>query len=152
MVLHYSSVLAEVDFSRSIDLGRLPLFAPEKDTSSSLEEAVDRWRTEVRTADAIIISTPAYLYNIPAQLKNALEWLTTSGELHEKPVIAMTYTPHPPRGEKAMKSLLNSLGGLKSRVVCQCAFYQTELKVDDEKRLHGDESIAMLTEAIHLLV
>ena len=133
-------------------MGRLPLFAPEKDVPASIVKEVIHWRTEVRSADAVIISTPAYLYNIPAQLKNALEWLTTSGELLEKPTIAMTYTPHPPRGEKAMLSLLNSLGGLKSRVVCQCALYQSELKIDDKKRLQGDEGIAMLSEAIRLLV
>jgi len=72
--------------------------------------------------------------------------------LLDKAIIAVTYTPHPPRGEKGMISLLNSLGGLKGRVVCQCALYQSELKIDDEKRLYGDESVALLTEAIQLLV
>ena len=136
----------------ALDLGKLPLFAPAKDVPSALPDEVILWRSQVRDADAVIFSTPSYLFNIPAQLKNALEWLTTSGELYEKRVMAMTYTPHPPRGDMAMQSLLNSLKGLKSRVVCQCPLYQSELQVDDQNVLLGDDSIAMLTEAIRLLV
>jgi len=133
------------------DLNLLPLFSPDKDISP-LHIGVQKWRQTVAKSQAMIISTPVYIYNIPAVLKNALEWLATSGELLGKPVLAMTYTPHPPRGEKAMTSLLQSLSALDARIVGQCSLYQNELTITEEKKLEGEGSIEILNAAIELLV
>jgi Predicted flavoprotein len=112
---------------------------------------VIQWRSAVSSADAIIISTPAYLSNVPAILKNALEWLTTSGELSNKAVIAITYTPAPPRGAEAMTSLIWSLKALEARVLAQCPLYQNQLSVADDHSLRGLESIELVDELISLL-
>jgi len=139
------------NFIDSLGLIDLPLFTPDID-HSPWPKMVESWRTQVDRADALIISTPAYLKNIPAVLKNGLEWLTTSGELQGKPTLALTYTPHPPRGEDAMKSLLFSLGALDARIVAQCPLYQNELTIQKDGTLIGKESIELLEEAIALLI
>ena len=56
------------------------------------------WRKILQESDAVIISIPEYIHNIPALIKNALEWVTTSGEFLGKKVLPITFTPHEPRG------------------------------------------------------
>jgi len=128
----------------------LPLFRPELE-KLKLPQKVKDWRAKVKTADAIIISTPEYIHNLPAQIKNALEWLTTSGELFHKPVLPITFTPHEPRGEKAMQSLLWCLQALDARVVAQLPLYQNEIQFDVDGKIIEDENSEMLKEGILML-
>jgi NAD(P)H-dependent FMN reductase len=107
-------------------LRQLPLYRPALD-KAPLPPEVQQWRAEVATAKAVIISTPEYLHNIPAVLKNGLEWLKSSGELFGKPVLPITFTPHPPRGEHAMESLRKSLQALEARIVVELPLYQNAL-------------------------
>jgi NAD(P)H-dependent FMN reductase len=45
-------------------------------------------------------------------LKNALDWLVSSGELNEKPVAAISASPLYSGGDKALASLLLTLSAL----------------------------------------
>jgi len=134
---------------KKFDLLNLPLFQVALDINPLPHEVLS-FRSEVRQADAVIISTPEYIHNIPAVLKSALEWLTTSGELVTKKVLPITYTPNPPRGEKAMTSLLNSLKALDANVVTSISLYQNEIKIENGK-VNNDDQLDMLTVAIDLL-
>ena len=129
----------------------LPLYSPDIDQPDQLSQSVLNWRSSVSRAQSVILSTPVYIYNIPALLKNALEWLTTSGELYGKPVFVFTYTPHPPRGDKAMASLIPSLQALNAQILGQCQLYQSELFIRDNFDLEGEESIVLLDEAMSML-
>lgn len=131
-------------------LDQLPLFKADSD-KHPWNEAVLAWRAAVKQADAILISTPAYIYNLPALLKNALEWVTSSGEFAQKRVLAITFTPHAPRGEKAMQSLLWSLQALDAQVVAQLPLYQNEIFFDDKAAIINNETSEMLQEAVKLL-
>ena len=128
----------------------LPLFhadlQDQKDPAIVIE-----FKNKIAEADAVIISTPAYIYNLPATLKNALEWTTKSGEFYEKKVLAITFTPTAPRGPKAMQSLLWSLQALKANVVVQLPLYQDEVLFDEEGKLLNGPSLEILQEAIALL-
>ena len=88
---------------------------------------------------------------MPALMKNALEWLASSGELAGKAVLPITFTPHPPRGEKAMQSLTWSLQALDTKVVTQLALYQKEIKFNDNGIVADEEVLGILKEAIDLL-
>lgn len=134
----------------TFDIHRLPLFSPNLDVHPWSKEVL-QWRMHVGQSQALIITTPVYIYNVPAALKNALEWLTTSGELCGKKVLPITYTPHPPRGEKAMQSLLWSLQALDTSIVTQLPLYQSELIIDDDLNMNGEGSIEMLEAALALL-
>lgn len=128
----------------------LPLFCADVDNAPYPENVI-AFKKALTNADAVIISTPEYIHNIPAILKNALEWVTSTGELQAKPVLAITYTPYPPRGEKAMQSLLWSLQALDARVVGQLPLYQTEIKVVNGKLVGEEDALEMVREAIGLL-
>jgi len=124
-------------------LHKLPLFLADDD-KAPFAKSILEWRKAVKDADAVVIATPEYIHNIPALLKNALEWLTSSGELFEKPVLAITFTPHKPRGEKAMQALLHTLTALKARVVGQVDLYQNEVTFNGGEEIINDEIIELL--------
>lgn len=113
------------DFIVMDGLWLLPLYTPQSEGAGIADEVM-LLRSEMAKADAVIIATPEYLHNIPAVLKNALEWMTTTGEMADKPVLAITFTPWAPRGEHAMRSLCASLLASKARVVAQLHLYRNE--------------------------
>lgn len=131
-------------------LWQLPLYTPQRE-EAGVPKAVKELRDKVAEADAVVISTPEYLHNIPAALKNALEWMTTSGELAGRPVLAITFSPHAPRGEHAMTSLLQSLRASKARVVAELPLYRDKLTDGHGNITFDDEHRTLLTEALALL-
>jgi NAD(P)H-dependent FMN reductase len=136
-------------FQLAPDIRQLPLFIASEDRHPWSAAIID-WRNSIKAAQAVIIVTPEYLHNIPAVLKNALEWLTSSGELNEKAVIPITYTPHAPRGEKAMLSLIASLTALNARVPFFLSLHKDSLSIAEEK-IVGEEAIEMIHEALRQL-
>lgn len=130
-------------------LPQLPVFQPELDQAPWPEEVL-RWRRDAAAAKAIVFCSPAYLHNLPAVLKNALEWVTASGELNNKPALVFTYTPAPPRGDRARQSLLWSLDALNVRVVAEGPFYQNEVMLN-EKGITDPDARAIILEALKLL-
>lgn len=137
-------------FHRFEHLAKLPLFTADVQHLKS-PPTVKAWKEALQKNDAVIICTPEYIHNLPALLKNALEWITESGELAEKKVLAITFTPNPPRGEKAMQSLTWSLQALNARVVAQLPMYANEISFDGKGGIQESDSSTMLEEAIQLL-
>ena len=129
----------------------LLLFRAEDDAHPWGESVLD-WRAKLQESDAVIISIPEYIHNLPALIKNALEWITTSDELLGKPVLPITFTPHEPRGEKAMQSLCWSLQALDARIVVELPLFQNEVNFEKAHSLVESESVEMLKEAVKLLV
>lgn len=140
--------VAEVSY---YDISGLPLFRTISDRAP-WDERVTEWREAVAECSAMVISTPEYLQNMPAQLKSALEWLTTSGELSGKRVLAISYTPHPPRGDKSMKSLLWTLESLEAHVVASMKLYQSEIELDQLAIKGNIETVEMIYAAVQLLL
>lgn len=125
----------------------LPLFRSELDTNP-LTDSVIAWRTLLEAADAVIICVPEYIYNVPAVIKNALEWIASSGQLVGKTVLPITFTPNEPRGEKAMQSLLWCLQALDANVVVQLAVYKSQIEYNPDLQGEGAD---MIEEAINML-
>jgi len=140
----------ELEFIRYKKLDQLPLFTANAQQQPDPAEVL-LWKNAIKDSDAMIICTPVYIYNLPALLKNCLEWVTASGELMHKKVLPITFTPNPPRGEKAMQSLVWSLQALDTQIVAQLPMYQNEIEFDDNNRLVDDEHLEILKEAIKLL-
>lgn len=128
-----------------------PLFRPE-DLEKEIPTLIQDFKQKIVKADAIIICTPEYTHNIPAVLKNAIEWITASGELADKKVLPITFTPHEPRGEYAMQSLLNSLKTMNANVVTQMPLYKTEIEFNEEGIQFNDEYEFLIGEGLKLLV
>ena len=69
-----------------------PHYSPELDTPD-VPEAVQDWRRRLASADGVAICTPEYAFGMPGSLKNALDWVVSSGELLRKPVAALSASP-----------------------------------------------------------
>lgn len=86
----------------------LPHFSPDHDPHAC-PPAVERWRSAVAAADALLVATPEYAGGMPGSLKNALDWLVGSGELYGKPAVVVNATPSVERGQRARESLALTL-------------------------------------------
>ncbi len=123
-----------------VDISEFPLFIDQGD-GMQYPKVVMQWRQAVEVADLVLICTPEYIHNIPAALKNAMEWVTQSGEMAFKQVLPITYTPSPPRGKKAMQALLWTLQALDARIIGQLDLYQSD-----------EDSFSLLEAALEELV
>lgn len=92
-------------------IGELPHFNPDNDKPGMIpHDAVEQMRRVLAVADGVIISTPEYAKGIPGVLKNALDWLVSSGELVNKRVGTISASPLQTAGQTAHDSLLATLG------------------------------------------
>lgn len=90
-------------------LDALPHFNPDEKKEI---DSVNNFRQQLKQANGVIFSTPEYAFGVPGVLKNALDWTVSSGELNEKPVAAISASPLPSGGDKALASLLLTLTAL----------------------------------------
>jgi chromate reductase, NAD(P)H dehydrogenase (quinone) len=136
-------------FAHIDSLAEFPLFSVEKEHSPP--EIITCFEKRVQTADIVVICTPEYLHNIPAVLKNALEWTTRNGSFNEKKILPITYTPHPPRGKQAMESLVWSLQALNANIIAQLHLYKSELRVS-ESGFDGANSVEEIKTIFELMM
>lgn len=146
----FPQLFPDLSFERYKDLDKLPLFRAEDDQHPWPATVLD-WRHQLMQSNALIICTPEYIHNMPALIKNALEWVTSSGELAKKRVWPLTFTPHQPRGEKAMQSLLWSLQALDAQIIGQLELYQNEITFDKNKVNMEADMLDMLKMGMELL-
>jgi NAD(P)H-dependent FMN reductase len=97
------------------DLATLPMFAPDT-ADTALPAAVAALSARVAAADAVIICTPEYAFGMPGVLKNALDWLVSSGDLYEKPVAALSASPNEGGGARALGWLRETLSAHHAHV------------------------------------
>jgi NAD(P)H-dependent FMN reductase len=102
-------------------LGEVPIFSPDLDGEVA-PPAVADFRARLRAADAVVLCTPEYAFGMPGLLKNALDWLVSSGETYEKPVAALSCAPSHGGGANALAWLRQTLGAV-SAVVPEAASF-----------------------------
>jgi chromate reductase len=95
------------------ELEELPPFNPDRDADDA-PAAVARLRAAVQSCDALLISSPEYAHGAPGVLKNALDWLVSSGELIDKPIALVNASG---RATHAWASLAETLTTMAARVV-----------------------------------
>jgi len=100
----------------------LPHYSPELDTDDP-PASVLRWRGLLREADAVLFCTPEYAHGMPGSLKNALDWLVSSGEFDGgKPCAALSASPSFLGGDKALAWLTQILAVLGAFVPADASF------------------------------
>ncbi len=104
---------AGVTVSQYEELGSLPHFNPDVDIEPA-EEQVGRFRAQLKSADAVVISSPEYAHGVPGTLKNALDWIVSSGEFIEKPLALINASAH---AAHAQDSLAETLTMMMARIV-----------------------------------
>ncbi|SFE82521.1 NAD(P)H-dependent FMN reductase [Paenibacillus algorifonticola] len=107
-----------VRFSVYNGLGELPHFNPDLDVEEG-PATVRELRKQLKEADGVLICTPEYGNGVPGSLKNALDWIVSSGEFVNKRVAVVTASPSPMGGDKANASLLLTLNMINAIIVEQ---------------------------------
>jgi len=83
------------------ELHKIPLFNPDLDNENP-PPIVTKLRKSIKEADAVIISTPEYIYSLPGGLKNLIDWNVSTTIFKDKPVAIIVAAAS---GEKAFESL-----------------------------------------------
>jgi chromate reductase len=103
---------AGVEVSIYSELADLPPFNPDLDTEAP-PAAVSRFRAALQGCDAVLISSPEYAHGVPGVLKNALDWVVSSGEFIDKPLAVVNAST---RANHAWTSLVETLTTMSARV------------------------------------
>ena len=98
------------------EMAQLPHFNPDLDLDD-IDTAVANWRRLLKEANGVLICTPEYAKGVQGSLKNALDWVVSSGEFVNKPVAIISASPHPDGGAIAYDSLLGTLSMMSASVV-----------------------------------
>ena len=114
-LVHAAVRLAPVGVEVSIygELGNIPPFNPDLD-SEAVPAAVSSFRAALQASDAILISSPEYAHGVSGVLKNALDWVVSSGELIDKPIALINASA---RATHAHASLWETLMTMSGRLV-----------------------------------
>jgi chromate reductase len=69
-------------------LATLPHFNPDLDDldAGTAPPEVTNFRARLEASDGVLISSPEYAHGVPGAMKNAIDWVVSSGEIYEKPV------------------------------------------------------------------
>lgn len=73
-----------ISFEIYSGLEKLPFFNPDEDIESIQFPEVSRWRSAIAQADLILLVSPEYAHGVTGVIKNALDWIVSSGELTDK--------------------------------------------------------------------
>ena len=108
-------------------LDTLPHFNPDLDIEPA-PPAVQALRAQIAGADALLICTPEYTFSIPGSLKNALDWLVSSGSLYrKKTAIVATSTS---KGGHVLAALSAVLLAHQAILIAQSALHPAEARAD----------------------
>ena len=105
-----------VSFEIFDGLGDLPFFRPDIEPSD-VPASVKRFRQALSDCDVVLIASPEYGHSLPGVLKNALDWVISSGELYRKRVAVTASAPAPGRGERGLAALCAVLRAVDARII-----------------------------------
>lgn len=89
-------------------MAELPHFNPDLDVDPA-PGPVAELRARIAEADGVLICSPEYAHGVPGSLKNALDWIVSSGEFTDKPVLLINASPSFMGGSIAQANLTEIL-------------------------------------------
>jgi NAD(P)H-dependent FMN reductase len=123
-------------------LSAIPAFDPGLDNDDPPQPVTDL-RRQFSEADAVIICTPEYAYGVPGTLKNAIDWMVSSGSFSGKPTALITASTG---GENAHAAMIKILGAVDAKLSPETtlliSFVRTKININGH--LSDDETIRKL--------
>ena len=111
-LLRAAARLAPADVSVELfcDLGNLPLFNP--DIEATDPHVVARFRTQLITADAVLIASPEYAHGVTGAIKNALDWMVGCEAFVNKPVALLNASPRAVHAQESLKEIISAMSAI----------------------------------------
>jgi chromate reductase len=123
-------------------LSQMPAFDPGLDNDNP-PAAVADLRTQLSAANAIIICTPEYAFGVPGALKNAIDWMVSSGSFSGKPTALITASTNGGHAHEAMIKILGAVDAkLTKGTTLLIPFIRT--KINGEGNVSDPETIYKL--------
>ena len=123
-------------------LGDLPLFNP--DIEASDPPPVAELRTQILSADALLIASPEYAHGVTGVMKNALDWMVGCEAFVHKPVALLNASPRAVHAQAALRETVTMMSA--------CIIDEASITVpilgsnfsEDEIVLHPDISASLM--------
>jgi NAD(P)H-dependent FMN reductase len=139
----------ELTIYRSI--GVIPAFDPDIDIEPA-PGPVAAFRAALAAADGFLISTPEYAHGLPGAFKNALDWIVSSGEFTDKPVLLINASAS--GGAFAQAQLVEILTVMGAKVLTEATVTAPFLRkyLDADGKVSDSEFLQTLKTAMAVLV
>ena len=92
-------------------LADLPHFNPDLGTEEVAPSVTD-FRQQMKRSDAVLLSSPEYAHGVPGTLKNALDWLVSSGETVGKPFALINTSPRSVHAQASLREILTTMAAV----------------------------------------
>ena len=102
---------ADVDIILFEGLASLPHFNPDDDGENA-PTTVMEFRNQLQQCDGVLISSPEYAHGVPGSLKNALDWIVSSGDLYKKPVALINASSRATHAQASLIEIVNTMGSM----------------------------------------
>ena len=131
-------------------VGNLPHLNVDFDTEDA-PIAIQEFRKQLVEADAVVISSPEYAHGIPGSFKNALDWVVSSGEFVDKPVLLVNVAST--GGERAQAQIVQVLKVMTANVVEAVGFTSAKVRngIAEDGAFNDSELRAILESAVRNL-
>jgi chromate reductase len=137
---------ADVDFARMNDFN-MPLFNFEDQESSGIPAGAQALADRITAADGMILSSPEYNWGPPANIKNAIDWLSRvlPMPLDNKSILLSSASPSLVGGVRGLSSLRPSFEALGTWVYPKMfTLAQAPAAFDDAGNLANEDLSKML--------
>ncbi|ADU72632.1 NADPH-dependent FMN reductase [Pantoea sp. At-9b] len=114
---------AGITFEIYDSLDKIPLFNVDNENTENL--AVDHWRRALSRADLILLASPEYAHGVTGVIKNALDWIVSSGELLDKPLALPNLSVRAHLAHSQLAETLTVMGALLPDQCCPRATLAT---------------------------
>jgi chromate reductase, NAD(P)H dehydrogenase (quinone) len=115
-------------------ISNLPHFNPDLDQDQAIVSVIE-WRTQLQNCDGVLFCTPEYARGVPGVLKNALDWIVSSGEFMHKPTTVISVSPSSDGGDKANASLVQTLNVMMAEIVETLSIPAISVKLNSANKI-----------------
>ena len=147
-ILRAGRILAPADVEIELfdGLGDLPHFNPDLE-ETVVPASVSRFRAQVASAAALVISSPEYAHGVPGSLKNALDWLVGDTQFAGKHVAFIGIEGRAEYAQAALRETLRTMAAQIVEPACVALSHRTRL-LDIDSLIADAEVAAVLRAAM----
>lgn len=124
------------------DLSAIPLFSEDLEAEYDHPPGpVTQLIGKVAAADGLVVATPEYNQSMPGVLKNALDWVSRTPALEDKPVAVLGATVGPWGTRLAQAALRQTLAAMGARVMPQPMLFVARADRSFDEHGRADEDL-----------
>lgn len=107
---------AGITFEIYNSLDKIPPFNVDDEPNPG--PAVDHWRHALSRAELVLFASPEYAHGVTGVIKNALDWIVSSGELLDKPLSLPNLSVRSNLAHSQLSETLNVMGAAMTEECC----------------------------------